>query len=108
MADRPSAPRDRLDEQIRLQVRRRLKPQPAPESVWTGLGFMGMVGWTLALPILLGALLGRWLDRHLPQPFSWTLVLILFGLVLGAVNVWRWISRTGVLKDEQQGEGGHD
>ncbi|MEZ5580989.1 MAG: hypothetical protein R3F40_17230 [Candidatus Competibacteraceae bacterium] len=35
-------------------------------SVWFGLGLFGIVGWTRALPAVLGAL-GLWLDRNWPS-----------------------------------------
>ncbi|MCL7744451.1 AtpZ/AtpI family protein [Guyparkeria hydrothermalis] len=62
-------------------------------GVWFGLGMMGLVGWSVAVPTLLGALAGLWLDGHYPAPFSWTLALIVAGLMLGCLNAWRWVSR---------------
>ena len=36
-------------------------------TVWFGLGMMGMVGWSVAVPSLLGAGLGIWLDKKYPS-----------------------------------------
>ncbi len=62
-------------------------------SVWSGFGLFGLVGWSVALPALLGALLGGWLDARAPGGRSWTLALLLAGLTLGCLNAWQWISR---------------
>jgi ATP synthase protein I len=48
-------------------------------SVWFGLGLFGIVGWTVTLPAVLGALLGLWLDRNWPGRHSWTLTLLVCG-----------------------------
>ncbi len=96
--DDPHRPSSGLGEHVRRSARRRL--QSSQEwSVWSGLGFMGMVGWSMALPVLFGAIVGGWLDRHWPVGISWTLWLILAGLVFGAWNTWRWIVQTGVMKN---------
>lgn len=58
-----------------------------------GLSAFGVVGWSVALPTVCGALLGLWLDRVLPQAFAWTLALILGGLVLGLIVAWDWLAR---------------
>ena len=63
------------------------------ESVWFGLGTFGLVGWSVAIPTLIGLALGIWLDSALPLGFSWTLTLLFAGIVAGCLNAWYWISR---------------
>jgi ATP synthase protein I len=65
---------------------------PAP-GVWFGLGMMGLVGWSVAVPTLLGAALGLWPDKHYPGKHSWTLALLVGGLVIGCFNAWHWVAR---------------
>ena len=62
-------------------------------GVWFGLGMFGLVGWAVAVPTLIGVALGAWLDRTAPGPLSWTLALMLAGVVLGCVNAWFWVRR---------------
>jgi len=62
-------------------------------SMWFGLGMMGTIGWTVAVPTLLGVALGIWLDSRWPSSLSWTLTLMLAGLLLGCLNAWLWVSR---------------
>lgn len=61
--------------------------------VWFGLGMLGTVGWSVAVPTLLGCLLGHWWDQRHPGPHSWTLALLIAGLVIGCVTAWHWIAR---------------
>ena len=62
-------------------------------SEWRGFGTFGMVGWSVAVPTLLGAILGMWLDRRYPQTFSWTLTLLIAGLFTGCALAWQWIDK---------------
>jgi ATP synthase protein I len=63
------------------------------ESVWFGLGMMGVVGWSVAVPTLLGTALGIWLDQHHPGSHSWTLMLLIMGLLIGCLNAWYWVAK---------------
>ncbi len=80
----------------RIQKKEKLKLSAAREkagSVWSGLGMFGMVGWSVAAPTLLGAALGSWLDKKYRPSFSWTLTLLMAGLVTGSVIAWYWITK---------------
>jgi ATP synthase protein I len=75
-------------EQIKLKARRERK-----RSVWSGLGMFGLVGWSVAVPTLLGAALGRWLDKNYPESFSWTITFLVLGLLTGCLIVWQWVAK---------------
>ena len=93
-----------LAAQVGTKAARKLKARrnPAP-GVWSGLGLMGMVGWSVVVPTLLGAALGHWLDRRYPGGRSWTLALLVAGLTLGCLNAWRWVSQEDqAMRDEQE------
>ena len=62
-------------------------------SALFGLGMMGLVGWSVVVPTLLGTALGIWLDKHYPSIHSWTLSLLLAGLVIGCINAWRLVDK---------------
>jgi len=62
-------------------------------GVWFGLGMMGIVGWTIVVPTLLGAALGVWLDKKYPETFSWTLSGLILGLFAGCLIAWRWVNK---------------
>ncbi|MEE3719741.1 AtpZ/AtpI family protein [Tumidithrix elongata RA019] len=62
-------------------------------GVWFGLGFAGLVGWSVVAPTLLGMALGMWIDRQFPSQMSWTLALMLGGLTLGCLVAWQWVAQ---------------
>lgn len=85
--------RKSFGEQIGQKATRKISAQSNDQrSVWFGLGMFGMVGWSLAVPTLLGALFGMWLDKNYAQSFSWSLTFLILGLVLGAMVAAHWIT----------------
>jgi ATP synthase protein I len=81
-----------FSQQVSAQAARKLKAQRgAKRGIWFGLGMSGLIGWSVTIPTLIGAALGIWVDKHYPSTFSWTLVLLLIGLILGCFNAWHWI-----------------
>ena len=88
---RPSADQT-LADQVGSKAARKLRARRrGTAGVWFGLGMMGLIGWSVALPTLVGAAVGMWLDRHYPGEHAWTLALLVAGLVLGCFNAWHWI-----------------
>ena len=80
--------------QVAAKAARKRKAQRENDrTVWFGLGMVGLVGWSVAAPTLLGAMLGLWWDQRHPGAHSWTLALLAAGLVIGCANAWHWISR---------------
>jgi ATP synthase protein I len=103
MVDKPN-----FAEQIGARAARKLKARrnPAP-GLWFGLGVMGLIGWSVAIPTLLGAALGLWLDHHYPGKHSWTLALLVAGLSLGCLNAWHWVANEGqVIQDDEENKDG--
>ncbi|MBN1614663.1 MAG: AtpZ/AtpI family protein [Deltaproteobacteria bacterium] len=65
-------------------------------TVWFGLGMFGTVGWSVAIPTLIGVAIGVWIDRVWPSRFSWTLMLLIGGVMLGCLNAWYWVRKAGI------------
>ena len=87
--------------EVGAKAARKLKARRnSTQGVWLGLGMMGLIGWSVVVPTLLGAALGIWLDNRHPGKHSWTLALLVAGLVIGCLNAWRWVSK----EDEEMGE----
>ena len=63
------------------------------QGVWFGLGMSGLIGWSVAVPTLGGILLGIWLDGRYPGTHSWTLMLLVAGLLIGCANAWYWVAQ---------------
>ena len=94
--------------EIGAQVARKLKARRNPaQGVWLGLGMMGLIGWSVAVPTLLGAASGLWLDRHYPGGRSWTLALLAAGLAVGCLNAWHWVAKeAAAMRQEQEDDHG--
>ena len=53
--------------QVAAKAARKLRAQrEGSQGVWFGLGMSGLIGWSVAVPTLVGAMLGLWWDRHHP------------------------------------------
>lgn len=72
------------------KIHARKNPHP---GIWLGLGMMGLIGWSVSIPTLVGAAIGIWLDKHYPGGRSWTLALLVAGLTLGCFQAWLWVRR---------------
>jgi len=104
--DRSSA--DKFQKTVASKGKRKIRARrQRDESIWFGLGTFGMVGWSVAIPAVIGIALGAWIDYKRPSPFSWTLMLLFGGVVLGCFNAWYWVSRERE-KIEQDEEGLED
>lgn len=86
---------DKFSRQVGSRETRKLKARREGRysALVKGLRMTGLVGWTVAVPTLIGVALGKWLDNALPQRFSWTLTLLMCGLILGCFNAWYWLKR---------------
>ncbi len=86
--------RDAAAASIRARAERKAEARRQDRyRIWFGLGMFGLVGWAIAVPTLLGIALGLWLDRTMPAPFSWTVALLLAGVMVGGWNAWRWVHK---------------
>jgi len=85
---------ERLGRQVGRRAARKLRAQQSgPHTVWFGLGMFGLVGWSVAIPTLIGIAVGLWLDRRYPGTVSWTLTLLIVGAALGSFNAWYWMKQ---------------
>lgn len=88
--------------QVGAKADRKLKARRSTQGVWFGLGMMGLIGWSVVVPTLLGAALGLWLDKHHPGEHPWTLALLVAGLTIGCVNAWHWVAKEDKEMREEQ------
>ena len=58
------------------------------------LAQIGVLGWMIVVPMLLGVALGRWLDNMRHTGVFWTAPLLMIGLALGCWSAWKWIQRS--------------
>jgi ATP synthase protein I len=92
---RPSdAEEDRLAEAARRAAERERQGAENPEpSLGTRLGQIGILGWTIVVPTLLGVALGRWLDQKFATGVFFSAPLIMIGAAIGFWSAWKWMHR---------------
>jgi ATP synthase protein I len=91
--------------QVGAQAARKLKAQRGGvQGIWFGLGMSGLIGWSVTVPTLLGAALGMWVDEHYKSKYSWTLMLLFMGLIIGCLNAWHWVDKEYKEIQEDQDE----
>ena len=85
---------DKLRRAIGDQLERRRRHRPAGPIGLLVMG--GTAGLLFVVPILIGAYAGRWLDTQFAgYSVRWTVSLIVFGLVVGSYNVYRFFKGLG-------------
>ena len=81
--------------QRRERARRR-----GTDNIWSWMGMFGLVGWTVAVPTLLGLALGVFVDNRVESSVSFTITFLVVGVAIGAATAWYWI------RQESQGDDG--
>ena len=87
---------DRMTDRVGRKERRKIEARRAGDrSVWFGLGMFGMIGWSVAIPTLIGVAIGYWIDHEYADAggVSWTLSGLVVGLAIGCLVAWRWVQR---------------
>lgn len=85
-----------ITKQIGAKQERKLKAREKEKhSMWFGLGMFGVVGWSVAVPALIGVAIGLWLDGIFPGRISWTLTGLFIGVAVGAAIAWNWVQKEG-------------
>ena len=96
--------RSAFSREVGAKAARKLRARRNPaQGVWFGLGMMGLIGWSVSVPTLLGAALGIWLDNRHSGSHSWALMLMVIGLCLGCFNAWHWVAKEDrEMREEQE------
>lgn len=83
---------DRTEEAVRLAEAREKAGRRDPEpSLARRFGQIGVLGWMIVGPILLGVVVGRVLDRWLGTGITLTAALLMAGAALGLWLALRWM-----------------
>lgn len=91
-AERKPSASDRLAVAVRQQRerRRRWRTEGQP-SMARFVGQIGVLGWIIVTPTLIGLFAGRWLDRTFGTGIFWSAALLVLGVTLGFWSGWRWM-----------------
>jgi ATP synthase protein I len=55
------------------------------------LSQIGVLGWIIVTPMLVGVFAGRWIDAKFGTGIFWTAPLLLLGAALGCWSAWKWM-----------------
>ncbi len=87
--------RDPLVQGVRLRgERHRRWLRDGDPSVARRLAQIGVLGWLIVVPMLIGIFAGRWLDARYHSGVFWTGPLMMLGLALGCWTAWKWMKST--------------
>jgi ATP synthase protein I len=87
-------PPDRLTDAVRKrQERRRRWLTEGEPSVLRFVGQIGVLGWIIVMPALIGLFIGRWIDYKLGTRVFWSAPLLMVGVVIGCWSAWRWMHK---------------
>ena len=98
----PNMPRARRSSEMRFDsnasstseaARETLAHDDAEPSLGARLGQIGILGWAIVVPTLLGVLLGRLADRTFDTGVFFTAPAIMIGAAIGLHAAWRWMHR---------------
>jgi ATP synthase protein I len=79
---------ERMIRQVGAEQDRMIRARRRTNGNWSSIAILGVIGWSVAIPTLAGIAVGLWIDHHWPSRFSWTLMLMIGGLVFGCVSAW--------------------
>jgi ATP synthase protein I len=92
--DVPRPPEEELaDAARRRRDRERQWRTQGEPSMLRFAGQIGVLGWIIVVPILIGLFVGRYLDARLHSGIFWTGPLLLVGVGFGCWSAWRWINK---------------
>jgi len=86
----PNTP-DGLADAVRTR-RKRWSTEGEPSAA-RFVGQIGVLGWIIVTPTLIGLFIGRWLDHKFGTGIFWSAPLLLVGVVIGYWSAWRWMHR---------------
>lgn len=81
-------PEQRMIREVGERQQRILRASHERNGIWSAIAILGVIGWSVVIPTLIGVAAGVWLDRRWPEPFSWAITLLITGLAIGCVSAW--------------------
>jgi ATP synthase protein I len=87
---------DRVAQAAQQALKRAQQGWSDPEpSLGRRLGQIGILGWSVIVPTLLGLVLGRWLDHYFGTRVFFSAPLLMLGAAFGLWSAWKWMHRQG-------------
>lgn len=87
----PGEPDGMLDTVRRRRQRQQRWLREGRPSMARFIGQIGVLGWIIVAPTLIGLFIGRWLDHKFGAGIFWSAPLLVVGVVIGCWLAWRWM-----------------
>lgn len=87
-------PEKELLQKIGRDADQKIKAKKEGKEIMFGMGVFGVVGFSIAIPTLLGVFLGVFIDNRTESTISYTLTFLFLGLTMGCISAWRWVKET--------------
>lgn len=84
----PETPQEKMIREVGARQRRMMRARKEKPAGWSAFSMLGVIGWSVVIPTLVGIALGAWIDHRWPGRFSWTVILLVAGLAAGCVSAW--------------------
>jgi ATP synthase protein I len=84
---------DGMIESVRRARDRQIQQREDEPSMMRFVGQIGVLGWIIVTPILVGLFIGRWIDAKLGTGIFWSAPLMFVGVVIGCWSAWKWMYR---------------
>jgi ATP synthase protein I len=97
---------EELLQDIGSRERRKLRRRRENHTIWFGLGMFGLIGWSIAIPTLIGIAVALWANSI--RPGTWTLGFFFLGLAIGCLNAWNWIMKEQRIMEREREEDGDE
>ncbi len=89
----PEAPDGMADAVRKERARQREWREEGELSVIRFVGQIGVLGWVIVTPTLIGLFIGRWLDHKLGTGIFWSAPLLFVGVAIGFWSAWKWMHK---------------
>ncbi len=89
----PDLPDGMADAVRKQEERRKHWRNEGEPSVMRFVGQIGVLGWIIVAPTLIGLFIGRWLDHRFGSGIFWSAALLVLGVTAGFWSGWRWMHK---------------
>lgn len=92
---------DKKIEAVLVRKAKQLQDRPN-RTLYVNVGIVAILGGIMIFPLLIGILLGGWLDKNAPiDGLAWQLNLMVIGFFVGCFYAYKWVKLEGIDKIEQ-------
>ncbi len=89
MASEHREPEKLADSVRERRARRELWQREGERSLGQNLAWIGVLGWLVVVPTLIGVFAGRWIDARWSTGIFWTVSLLFLGVCVGCYLAWQ-------------------